>query len=84
MMLAAHVDDMIAIGSSADCNCLHKHPNKRLPTNKFGNLTHYASCSSERDRNSRSMTAPQEAFTGRLLEDFKNLQAKPPACCTAR
>ena len=76
-MLAVHVDEMIVAGNSADCDRLHKHLNKRFPTNNLGNLTHYTGCTFKRDRERRTITICQEAYIERLLERFDVTKSSP-------
>ena len=70
MMLAVHVDDMVVAGNSADCNRLHKHLNKRFPTNNLGPLTHYTGCNFKHDKTRNSITICQETYIERLVERF--------------
>lgn len=62
MVLAVHVNDAIVAGSNTDCDCLHKHLDRRFPTNKLGVLTHHIGCRSKFDQKNNSITVSQEAY----------------------
>lgn len=77
MVLTVHVENIIDTGSSADCDRLHQHPNKRFPTKNLGDLTHYTDCGFKYDRDNNATNVFQEAYIDRLLECFIFIKTSP-------
>ncbi len=77
MILAVHVDDMIVVGTKADCDHLRESLAKTFPTKNLGELTWYMGCLFERDRANGTLKISQPAFVDVLTERFNVESASP-------
>ncbi|CAN0375802.1 unnamed protein product, partial [Discosporangium mesarthrocarpum] len=70
LLIATHVDDMIAVGSRQKCDALCKALSMEFPTNTLGPLSWYTRCAFERNWESRTLNILQTAYIDQLCERF--------------
>ena len=64
------VDDIVIGGSDAACRDFHAALDMKIPTNNLGDLTSYAGCALNRNRELGTLEATQTAFVERMLNRF--------------
>ncbi|CAN0487023.1 unnamed protein product, partial [Discosporangium mesarthrocarpum] len=70
LLIATHVDDMIAVGSRQNCDALCKALSIEFPTNNLGPLSWYTGCAFKRNWESGTRNISQTAYIDQLCERF--------------